>query len=239
MDRMRVATIVILIGLATSGCAVVPQKERFAADPDRTLFERIGVIDYRYDTVEDYRKMVQPGDLIVCYMRPGRAVAKRQWVFTFLPHGHAMIVLDPNDPAGILECRFHGIRQVGDSELGLYSYNTVYRLRNPSRLNMRRLFDFAHHGSEVCHSYSLKSWAAFNDELTPNVLEDISCQYTCSSMVVAAYYYAGLTLDVSANNNCIITPTSIATSPGSWNEFALPLVNADDPNATGGVSPAR
>jgi hypothetical protein len=188
------------------------------------MFDQVGILDYRYDTEDDYRRLAQPGDLIVCYMRPGRALKKRQWIFTLLPHGHAMIVLDPSDPKGILECRFHGIRIVGPDELGLYSYNTVYRLRDAHRLDMVRMREFADYGKDVCQKYSPKSWLGINDELTPDSLSEISDQYTCSTMVVAAYHYAGLTLDIAYQSHRVITPTSIATSTGRWNQFARPLL---------------
>lgn len=113
------------------------------------------------------------------------------------------------------------MRRVGADELKLYSYSTVYRLRNPERLNQERLCEFADHGCEACRKYSFKSWIALNDNLKPNQRGEISHRYTCSTMVAAAYHYAGVTLDVAGEQHKVITPLSVAASAGRFNQFAL------------------
>lgn len=213
----------VIVGLsAVGGCASTRARDPRTLAPGSVAFEKVGVLDFRRDTVDDYRRMVRPGDLIVNYMRPGRAAKKREWLFAILPNGHSMIVLDPADPQGIIECRFHGMRRVGPEELGLYSYNTVYRLTEPERLNLPRLIEFADLGCQTCRKYSFKSWLTLNDNLTPAAPELVSDRYTCSTMVVAAYHYAGLTLDVSDFPYRIITPVSVAASVGRWNASAIP-----------------
>lgn len=207
----------------STGCRSV-QHRPSPAGPD-ACFEKVGVIDFRSDDMDDFRDLVRPGDLIVNYMRTGRAAKMQQWLFCILPHGHAMIVLDPSAPDGLLECRFHGSRRGGPEELKLYSYNTVYRLKEPERVNLSRLNEFAAVACEQCGKYNFASWVGRNDEMTPDRPEEISRQYTCSTMVAAAYHYAGITLRESENAKSVVTPINLVDSAGSWNQHA----NVDEP----------
>lgn len=102
------ALLFLYLALTLTGCASTRPGNHQAMFPGHTSFEKVGIVDFRSDTLEDYQKLVRPGDLIVNYMRLGRAAKKEQWLFALLPHGHSMIVLDPYDARGILECRFHG-----------------------------------------------------------------------------------------------------------------------------------
>src|SRR5690606_27233041 len=81
-----------------AGCASTRPVEISSLKPNQTVFEPVGVVDFRSDTLADYQRIVQPGDLIVNYMRLGRAAKKREWLFALLPYGHSMLVVDPNDP---------------------------------------------------------------------------------------------------------------------------------------------
>lgn len=229
IDLWKICLCALPLGLLV-GCASTRPADPLHLAPGQTVFEPIGTIDFRSDSREDYRRLVRPGDLIVTYMRLGRVVKKREWLFAVLPHGHAMIVLDPDDPLGILECRFHGTRRVGPEELDLYSYSIVYRLRDPQRLNLDRLREFADAACERCRAYSFKSWLGRNDNLLPDRPEAISPQYTCSTMVAAAYHYAGLTLEVTQQDRRVLTPLSISGSLGAYNAFAL---SPDDAAACG------
>lgn len=201
------------------GCATtrpVPASQR---PSDTVYFQKASTIDFRKDTVADYERLVRPGDLIVASMRLGRAVRQRDWLFAVLPQGHSMIVLDPADREhGILECRFHGARRVGPDELRQYSYCTVYRLNQPARLDRKRLEEFADSATACCRRYDFWSWIGWNDELRPSSAADISPQYTCSTMAVAAYFYAGLHLDVAGQDHKVITPLSIVASPGRYRD---------------------
>lgn len=216
---MGLAALAVLV----AGCASTRSRPLAHDVPDETLFEKVGVLDLRDGNDARFAETVKPGDLVVNYMRLGRAAKKREWLFAVLPHGHSMIILDPGDKeSGILECRFHGARRVGIDELKLYSYSTVYRLRDARRLNMDRMKDFADHGCQSCGAYSFKSWLAFNDNLRPNALQEVSRKYTCSTIVAAAYHYSGVTLDVAHDERRVITPLSLAASAGRFNDFANP-----------------
>jgi hypothetical protein len=219
----------IVLILAGAGCASTRPAPADYLSFQETVFEPVGVVDFRKDSLADYQALVQPGDLIVNYMRLGRAAKKREWLFALLPYGHSMLVVDPYDPQGLLECRFHGIRQVGPEELKLYSYNVVYRLRNAERLDVERLREFAAYGCTHPTRYNFLSWLGRNDNLFPELPEEISSRYTCSTMVAAAYHYAGVTLSASIPHNRVITPISLAASKGTFNEHARP---ADEPIAS-------
>lgn len=195
---------------ATVGC-VSFSHEIYTQAPSND-FQLVGVIDYREDSPEDFAAMAQPGDIVINTMRLGRAASKRQWLFALLPHGHAMVVLDPNAADGILECRFHGVRRVGSEELGLYSYNAIYRLRDPSLLEMDKLQEFAEISAERCGKYRFRSWIGWNGHCTPATPDEIASSYTCSTMVAAMYRYAGVELGVLDSPHRVVTPGSLIAS---------------------------
>ncbi|QDU62800.1 hypothetical protein Pan216_36700 [Planctomycetes bacterium Pan216] len=203
-----------------AGCASAPTLHGDERIVPGAAFEKVGVLDFRRDGIAEYREMVQPGDLIVNYMRLGRAAKKRQWLHAILPHGHSMIVLDPDDPEGLLECRFRGMRRISPEELGEYSFNTVYRLRDARHLDLERLEQFARVGCGRCGDYSFRSWLGFNGDLSPSQPKEILPSYTCSTMVAAAYHYAGVTLDV-AHRNRVVTPLDLVRSSSHPNEVAI------------------
>src|SRR5262245_26993205 len=107
----------VVLALILVGCATTERAAPELILPPATTFERVGSLDFRPNapggpnSLEDFRKQTQPGDLIITYMHLGRAAAKRQWLFCVLPCGHSIVVLDPNDPKGLLECRFHGAKR--------------------------------------------------------------------------------------------------------------------------------
>lgn len=212
-----VRQISIAIVVALVGCATTRPPDAARLGENELVFQKVVTLDLRpgANTDEDFQMIAQPGDLIVASMRLGRAVKKREWLFTVLPHGHAMIVVDPADPlGGIFEGRFHGARMVGTDELRLYSYFTIYRLSDPAALDIKRLREFARHAVDRCDKYSFKSWIGLNDELAPTAPAQISDQYTCSTIAVAAYHYAGVSLDLVDQEHRVITPLSLVASPG-------------------------
>lgn len=212
-----------LLALAIlSGCASTQPRPHLAHSPNSSAFEEVAVIDLREGTIQDFQALAKPGDLIVNYMRLGRVPKQRQWLFALLPHGHSMIVLDPQDPNGLFECRFKGARRIPLEDLKTYSYSILYRLKNSERINMERLNAFAEAAIERSHRYSFKSWLAWNDNMAPNDVSEISRQYTCSTMVAAAYHYAGATLDV-CHLDRVITPLSLAASSVEFNPYARTL----------------
>jgi hypothetical protein len=51
--------------------------------------------------------------------------------------------------------------------------------------------------------------------MTPFTPEDISPQYTCSTFVAAAFYFAGVRLSVTDQHSKVVTPQSLAASYAS------------------------
>lgn len=221
----RHSVIFSLLVCLLAGCAsTVPRSREYVtahsgAFEEVALFDQVEIVDFRKDDLNEFRRRVRPGDLVVNYMRLGRVPKKKQWLFALLPYGHSMVVLDPSDPNGLFESRFSGARRIAFDDLKTYSYNVIYRLRDPSRLNLDRLREFADEACRRSKSYSFKSWVAINDNMRPNAPGEISRSYTCSTMVVAAYHYAGVTLDIASLNK-VITPLSVAAAAGEYNEFA-------------------
>lgn len=150
-----------------------------------------------------------------------------------------MVVIDPNDPKGLFECRFRGCQRIGPEELGLYSYNTIYRLDDPSCLDVRRLSEFADASTERCHTYSFLSWLGVNDNLAPNTVDEISPKYTCSTAVAAAYHYAGATLSVNDQATLVITPTSLAMSAVTPNAVEPRRTTGPDGSAAASENPSE
>ena len=224
LRRFSTVIVAFCLALMASGCATTrrhaSQKPLCA---DATCFELVGIIDFRCHTEADYLAMVQPGDLVVNYMRAGRAVKEDQWLYAVLPYGHAMIIVDPHDfEHGILEGRFRGVRCVGIKELKRTSYNLIYRLRDNHRLNYCRLQEATDYTCSHCKKYSFESWLAINSNMQPDCPQDFSSRYTCSTFVAAMYHYCGVTLDVSSKDHQVVTPLSIAASWGVFNQHAGP-----------------
>ena len=230
---------ILLASIFVGGCASTRPAAPESIHAEQSSFRKVGVLDFRADTVADYRRMVLPGDLIVNFMRVGRAAKRREWLFAVLPYGHSMIVLDPNDGEGLLECRFHGARRVGPEELERYSYNVVYRLDKRDRLDLARLADFADSGCVACRGYSFKSWILLNDNLRPDSPGAIDRKYTCSTFAAAAYHYAGVTLDVTDQRFRVITPGSLSASSVTFNRFALPPGSSAEPSETPSIYSAK
>lgn len=229
----------LFASLFVFGCASIRPAAPESLRAGRTSFRKVGVLDFRADTVADYRRMVLPGDLIVNFMRVGRAAKRREWLFAVLPYGHSMVVLDPDDPKGLLECRFQGARRVGPEELRRYSYNVVYRLGQRDRLDLARLAEFADSGCATCRGYSFKSWVLLNDNLRPDSPDAIGRKYTCSTFVAAAYHYAGVTLHVTDQRFRVITPASLSSSSVTFNAFALPPGSSAEPSETPSIDSAK
>ena len=217
---MRVA--VVLLTVALNGCASTARRAVPAADPSRTVFQPVGVLDLRIHDEDDYRSLVRPGDLLVNYLRAGTAVQRRLWLHAILPYGHSMLALDPHDPAGLFEVRYRGARRRGFEELRQYSFTVVYRLERVQRLNLDRLREFAAVAQTRIDDYRFLSWLGIREELTPDRPAEIEPHYVCSTAIVAAFHYAGVTLDVAEGRFGVVTPMSVAHSPGTFNRFALP-----------------
>jgi hypothetical protein len=187
--------------------------------PNAIRFERVLTIPGRNEPPSEVRARLRPGDLLVNRIGPLGAITRRQWLHLVLPQGHAMIVLDPEDTEfGLLECRRHGTRRVPWRELRIADETVAYRLEEPQLLNLDRLNEFAFASSNITRGYSFGSWFGLNGKLTPDDPRQINTRYTCSSMVVAAYHYAGVDL---LNFTC--QPRRVVTPKGLVNADALPV----------------
>lgn len=201
-----------------AGCATTERCPPELVSPPNTCFERVGAFDFRPNapggpnSLDDFRNAVQPGDLVVTYMDFKRAVARRQWIFTVLPCGHAMMVVEPRAEKGILETRFHGAQMVGPEELLQYTNCQVYRLRDRSALDLKRLHEFCEFACRRVKKYDPCAWIGANGNMSPDSEEELSLKYTCSNFQAAAYHYAGVDLSAGRETSKVITPNSLAAS---------------------------
>lgn len=216
---------VVASAVLSFGCATNQRCAPECVAPPCTSFERVAMFDFRPNapggpnSLQDFRDFVQPGDLVVTYMDFKRAVARRQWIFTVLPCGHAMMVLDPHGEKGILETRFRGTNMVGPEELLQYTNSQVFRLRDRRLLNMDRLHEFAVEACRRVGGYSPLSWIGINGELAPDDVSEISPKYNCSNFLAAAYHFGGADLSAADDPTKVITPCSLAASiarPNRW-----------------------
>jgi hypothetical protein len=201
-----------------AGCATTKRCAPELVPLPHTCFERIGEFDFRPEasggpnSLDDFRNAVQPGDLVVTYMDLKRAVSRRQWIFAVLPCGHAMLVVEPRSPNGLLECRFHGAQMVGPEELLQYTNCQVYRLRDRRSLDLHRLHEFCEIACRKVKGYDVRSWVGINGEMSPDSEDELSCKYTCSNFQAAAYHYCGVDLSAGRETTKVITPNSLAAS---------------------------
>ncbi len=107
----------------------------------------------------------------------------------------------------------------------------VYRTKDWSRIDKERLLEFLRisivqeKGGE---SYGdLSSLGFGNANLKPRTQEDIGGGYTCSTVIAAALYYAGMELDKTRGSSHIdlVTPKQIVTSKGRF--FTVPNSEAN------------
>ena len=183
-------------------------------------FRLVAILDTEKHDHIDFRNTVQPGDLLVGFVPPRQALTT-DWFYLALPHGHAMIVVAPDHPTGIADCIFSGARLTSYDTVKSYARCSVWRLTNRQRLNLKRLCEFAAQAAQRTTSYSYAAWLGSNRNAQPERPEDIARAYSCSTYVAAAYYYAGLTLNLTAEQGRVITPLRLTRSHGTFNELSL------------------
>ncbi len=224
--------------------AFVPRPSRLAEPGDRLEFKRVA--RFRRQTGEEGLQkkttLLQEGDLVAA--RLGKIEAGTDFFlkwkkyaagYTFLKYGHLDLVI--RDPGGgdelvLFTCNgTEGVnikRQLKD--LGSRDWD-VYRTKDWSRIDKERLLEFLRisivqeKGGE---SYGdLSSLGFGNANLKPRTQEDIGGGYTCSTVIAAALYYAGMELDKTRGSSHIdlVTPKQIVTSKGRF--FTVPNSEAN------------
>ena len=215
--------------------AFVPRPSRLAEPEDRLEFERVarfrrqnGEAGLRKETA-----LLQEGDLIAA--RLGKLKAGSDLFlkgktyaagYTFFKYGHLDLVLrDPGGGDELVLFTCNGTDGVNAkhhlSDLGNRDWD-VYRMKDWSRIDRERLLEFVRtsiNKGKGAESYDDLSAVGFrNANLKPRTQADIGGGYTCSTVIAAALYYAGVELDQtrSSSHIDIVTPKQVVTSKGRF-----------------------
>ena len=215
--------------------AFAPIPSRLAAANDRLDFKLIAGYSRKTgkEGLQKKTSILREGDLIAA--RLGKIEAGTDFFlkwkkyaggYTFLKYGHLdLVVRDPSGGDNLVLFTCNGSEGVNIkrqlSDLGNRDWD-VYRMNNWGRVNRERLFEFVRisliqeKGGE---SYGdLSSLGFGNANLKPKVREDIKGDYTCSTVIAAALYYAGVELDNTrgTSNIDLVSPNQIVTSKGGF-----------------------
>ena len=218
----------------------VPIPSRLADIENRMEFEL--VTEYRRksggDGLRKKTALLQEGDLVAARLRKIEAGTDffLKWKkyaagYTFLKYGHLDLVM--RDPGGgdklvLFTCNGNeGVNIKRDlSDLNNRDWD-VYRTKDWNRIDRERLLEFVRKcvvqekGEE---SYGdLSSLGFGNANLKPATLQDVDGKYTCSTVIAAALYYAGVELDKTRGSSQmdLVTPKQIVTSKGRF--FSVPI----------------
>ena len=219
--------------------AFVPRPSRLAEPVDRLEFERIA--KFRRQTGElGLRKetaLLREGDLVAA--RLGKIKAGSDLFlkgesyaagYTFFKYGHLDLVLrDPGGRNQLVLFTCNGTEGVNIkrhlSDLGNRDWD-VYRMKDWNRVDRERLLEFVRttiiqeKGGESYDDFSALGFR--NANLKPRTQADIGGGYTCSTVIAAALYYAGVELDKTRGSSHvdIVTPKQVVTSKGRF--FRVP-----------------
>ena len=215
--------------------AFLPRPSRLAEAEDRMEFGLVA--EYRRSTGEEgLRKktaLLREGDLIAA--RLGKIEAGTDFFlkwkkyaagYTFLKYGHLDLVMrEPSGEDELVLFTCNGTEGVNIKrqfhDLGSRDWD-AYRMKGWNRVNIDRLLEFVRisivqeKGGE---SYGdLSSLGFGNANLKPKTQADIRGGYTCSTVVAAALYYAGVELDKTRGSSHLdlVTPKQIVTSKGRF-----------------------
>ena len=158
--------------------------------------------------------------------------------YTFLKYGHLDLVMrEPSGEDELVLFTCNGTEGVNIKrqfhDLGSRDWD-AYRMKGWNRVNIDRLLEFVRisivqeKGGE---SYGdLSSLGFGNANLKPKTQADIRGGYTCSTVVAAALYYAGVELDKTRGSSRLdlVTPKQIVTSKGRFTAAQTSRESQDD-----------
>lgn len=205
-----------------------------AKPEDRTEFRRVVSFDHREYNDKSWqavKNILEEGDLIAYKEDKWEARTKiflkgelNKIGYRLFKYGHAAIVVrDPDDGRTfrLLSTQsFKGpnIREDIDT-LKYYSWDS-YRLNRWDRVDKKRFYEFidlVQKKAGTWYGYDFSGmFGLWNSNLNPSSPEDVGYEYMCSTVIVAALYYAGVELDASQRHGVldIITPLQLVRSTG-------------------------
>ena len=203
-----------------------------ARPEDRTSFTKV----FSYDEVlgekafAEIKAKLREGDVVAYWMSTGEAreeIVKghlNKVGYRLLDYGHLAIVV--RYPKGAKELRlfsshsFKGAHtREGLDTLSEHSWD-CYRLDKWKRVDLKRLREFVEIASKKAGHWAgydfTGMFGLINANLRPTKPKDIGREYLCSTVVVAALYYAGLELDAIQRDGLLdlVSPKQVVTSGG-------------------------
>lgn len=156
-------------------------------------------------------------------------------------YGHlAVMVRDPDDENALRVFSSEMFRGA-NTRFGVESlagqHFDVFRLEHNERIQRKRLNEFvqiALKKSGNLFGYDFSGvFGLWNSRMTPDRPEAIGSSYICSTVVVTAFYYAGVRLDVSARHGVLdlVTPLQVVEAEGRFIpvvEGALTVETSDE-----------
>lgn len=205
-----------------------------AAESDRSEFVQILSYDARTDAAdfENVRARIREGDLVAFRMtfwdayRDILTFKLNKVGYRLFKYGHlAMVVRDPDAPARLRQFSsesFKGPNVKYDIEsLKKHDFD-LYRLKDWERVDRVRMYEFvdaviAKAGNWTGYDF-MGMFGLHNSNMRPTDRENIGRDYTCSTVVVSALYYAGLELDAIQRDGYldIVTPQQVVDSRGRF-----------------------
>ena len=202
-----------------------------ATDPaDRVVFEPLFSHERGATDFPKLKEELKPGDLIAYRMTTKEArkqLAKGDLTkvgYRLLDYGHlGMIIENPSGAGPLLILSSHSFRGPNTNEtvdtLAEHSWD-AFRLNQSERVNTARLREFvllAKKEAGAWYGYDFSGmFGMWNSNLRPRDAKDIGHDYICSTVVLAALYYAGVELDTAHRHGIldVVTPKQLVTSKG-------------------------
>ena len=213
-----------------------PAKNRsliLAEREDRTAFLKVYSFEKNQNNESwtSIRQNIQDGDLIA-YRKDKWEARKNIFLkaqinqigYRLFKYGHLAIAIreaeDENTLRLLSSQAFKGpnIREDIDT-LRNYSWD-VYRLNQWDRVKRKRFYEFVDLVRQKAgnwNGYDFRGiFGLWNSNLRPNKPQDVSRTYSCSTVILAALYYAGVELDAFHRHGIadIVTPLQVVTSKG-------------------------
>jgi len=213
-----------------------PAKNRslmLAEREDRTAFLKVFSFEKNQNNESwtSIRQNIQEGDLIA-YRKDKWEARKNIFLkaqinqigYRLFKYGHLAIAIRESDDENTLRLlssqalKGPNIRE-DIATLKNYSWD-VYRLNRWDRVDKMRFYEFVNlvrQKAERWYGYDFPGvFGLWNSNLRPIKPQDIGRTYSCSTVILAALYYAGLELDAFHRSGIadIITPLQIVRSKG-------------------------
>jgi len=173
-----------------------------------------------------YKNQIQPGDVIAFYMSHKEAwlhlkkATVQKAPYDLFRYGHLAIVVPDSNSHNQPKLLQLAMKQVAniDSDLS-YLDDKNWVVYRPPSIDLEKLSEFTQavtNPAEIDYDYS-GAFGIYNAKHKPQNEEEISMEYTCCTLIVAALNYAGYELHSTHRGGSldIVTPRQVVESWGS------------------------